>query len=115
MKSIPVQVWLTNGETLLQAMGTSQEHEDYAQPNYVVQQGDKPSTYYREQGYLHLGGYTLSGVIEPTRDEVVTQTISLMREQGQKVRADAEVTVMGLTKRINDLLMLGRDSVEDHV
>lgn len=110
MKTIPVQVWLTNGETLLQAKGTSLEFEDFARPSYVVQQADKPSPYYAEQGYIHLGGYEVHSVIEPTREELIERTVSLMRQQVQKVRADAEVTVMDLTKRINDLLMIGQDT-----
>ena len=115
MKSIPVQVWLTNGETLVQVHGTSVADEEYAKPNYVVQHGDKPSTYYKEQGYLLLGSYSIHGVIEPTREELLTQTINAMREQVQKVRADAEVQANALTQRINDLLMISHDVGEDHV
>jgi hypothetical protein len=102
-----LQWYLTNAADVLQHRLES---------NIQSSRGDKPNDYLiNEAGYIHVGTTMVPVPEIPSYDQLLVKTVQGMRDAVQTIRAKAESEAKMMEQQINDLLMIGHDSAEDHL
>lgn len=100
---------------------STQQHLWITNPERYLR-GDKPSVYLtdhndmKDQGWSLISSHDIVIAYDlPSQDFLRTEEIRKLQDTIKEVDAKAYAAKMELQKRINDLLMIGHDTVEDHV